>query len=120
MADTGIASDIDPHDEIERLEGRIEDLAARLENCRKFILAGRIALTTGVAIFLATLVGVIAFDPRIALAAIAAMLGGIVLWGSNDSTAKEAAKELAETEAERAALIGRIELRVVEERPTLH
>jgi cob(I)alamin adenosyltransferase len=36
--------DIDPHDEIERLEAQIENLAARIENCRKFILAGRMAV----------------------------------------------------------------------------
>ena len=42
-----IGSDGDPHDEIERLEAQIEELAARIENCRKFILAGRIAAAVG-------------------------------------------------------------------------
>ncbi len=46
-------------------------------------------------------------------AAVAALLGGIVVWGSNCSTAKEAAKELAAAEANRAALIEKIDLRVV-------
>jgi hypothetical protein len=52
--------------------------------------------------------------------AMAAILGGIVMFGSNNSTAQEAASELAAAEANRAALIGSIDLRVVAARPTLH
>jgi sirohydrochlorin ferrochelatase len=48
------------------------------------------------------------------------LLGGIVGWGSNRSTAQEAAAQLAAAEAERKALIDTIELRVVPEQPTLH
>ena len=40
----------DPHDEIVRLEAQIEELAARIESCRKFILAARIAMAGGGAI----------------------------------------------------------------------
>ena len=50
----------------------------------------------------------------------AALLGGIAVWGSNYSTLKEAQQELAEAEVDRAALIGKIDLRVVAERETLH
>jgi hypothetical protein len=46
-------------------------------------------------------------------AAVAALLGGIVVWGSNGSTAKEAAKELSAAEVDRAALIEKIDLRVI-------
>jgi hypothetical protein len=52
--------------------------------------------------------------------AFAAMLGGVVVWGPNGSTAKEAADQLAKTEANRRALIGLINLRVIAEQPTLH
>jgi hypothetical protein len=113
-------SDTDPHDEIERLETRIEDINSRLESCRKFILVARIALVGGAALLAAILLGTIAFDQRLLLAAIAALLGGIVLWGTNRSTADEAAGELAKTEAVRAALIESLQLRIVAERPTLH
>jgi hypothetical protein len=109
-----------PHDEIERLEAQIDELAAKLESCRKFILVARIAVVAGAILFAAVLFGVLPFDPRLLLAAITALLGGIVLWGSNHSTADEAAQELAAAEAERASLIGSIALRVVTERPTLH
>ena len=46
-------------------------------------------------------------------AAVAAFLGGIVVWGSNRSTSKEAAKELIAAEADRAALIEMINPRVI-------
>ena len=44
---------------------------------------------------------------------LASLLGGIVVWGSNGSTAKEAAKELAAAEADRVALIEMINPRVI-------
>jgi hypothetical protein len=53
-------------------------------------------------------------------AAIAALLGGVVTLGSNSSTAKEASAQLAAAEAERAELIGSIELHVVGDRDCLH
>ena len=53
-------------------------------------------------------------------AAMAAGLGGIVTLGSNNATAKEAAAQLADAEAKRAALIGKIDLRVVDNQATLH
>jgi hypothetical protein len=110
----------DPHNEIVRLEARIEKLADKLESCRKFILAGRVAAAAGGLALIALLFGAIAFDPAIMACAVALALGGIVAVGSNRSTAQEAKNEMAAAEAERAALIGRIELRVVEDGVTLH
>jgi len=115
-----LMSDTDPRDEIEHLEAQIDVLAARLESCRKFILVARIALVAGAVLLAATLLGAISYDPRLLLAAITALLAGIVVWGSNDSTARETTKELAAAEAERSALIGTLDFHVVRERPTLH
>jgi hypothetical protein len=112
--------DIDPHQEIVRLEAQIEEFVARIESCRKFILAGRIAAAVGGVLLAALFFGAIRFDLQLMMLAMAALLGGIVVWGSNGSTAKEAAGELAAAEANRKALIGMIDLRVVAERPTLH
>ncbi len=112
--------DTDPRDRIVRLEARIEALSDRIENCRKFILASRLAIVLGGAILVAGLFGAIRLDGLMLTAAFAAVLGGIVMLGSNNSTAKEADAERAQAEAERAALIGSIGLRVVSERPTLH
>jgi hypothetical protein len=105
--------DSDPHDEIVRLEEHIEKLAARIENCRKFILASRVAIACSGLVLGALLVGAIRFDPGAMAGAVAAFLGGIVVWGSNGSTAKEAAKELATAEADRAALIEKIDPREI-------
>jgi len=112
--------DGDPHEQIVRLEAHIEELAARIESCRKFILAARIAMVGGSLVFAAMLIGAMRFDPAVMAAAVAVLLGGIVVAGSNRSTAEQARNELAATEAKRAALIGVIDLRVVGERPTLH
>ena len=99
---------------------RSKSLAARIENCRKFILAGRIAVAIGSVLLAALLLGAIRFDLQLMMLAMAALLGGIVVWGSNGSTANEAENELATAEANRKALIGMIDLRVVAERPTFH
>jgi hypothetical protein len=105
--------DRDPHDEIVRLEARIEQLGAKIESCRKFILIGRVAVGLGGALLLALVLGAIRFDPLAMTASIVAVLCGIVLGGSNSSTAKEAALQLAAAEAQRSALIGALRLRVV-------
>jgi hypothetical protein len=110
----------DPHAEIARLEELIEQFEIRLESCRKFAAASRLAMMLGGILLLGLVFGVIPFDPLAMTAAMAAGLGGIVTLGSNNSTAKEAAAQLAEAEAARAELIGSIELRVVGGRDTLH
>ena len=40
-------NDSDHRDEIVRLEAQIDELAASVESCRKFIVAGRIAVAGG-------------------------------------------------------------------------
>jgi hypothetical protein len=112
--------DTDPHDEIVRLEARIEALAAKIESCHKFILAARIAMAGGGIVLVAMLFGAIQPDLTWMAGAMAALLGGIVAFGSNNSTAKEAAHELAVAEADRAALIGRLDLHMLADRSTLH
>ncbi|MGB8632986.1 MAG: hypothetical protein WCD69_27020 [Xanthobacteraceae bacterium] len=96
-----------------RLEEQIDEFAARIESCRKFILAGQIAVAGGGVVLVAMLIGAIQFDPSVMAVAVAAVLGGIVATGSNRSTAREATHELAAAEAKRAALIGQIDLRLV-------
>ncbi len=112
--------DANAHDEIARLEARIDELGEKLESCRKFILAGRVAVAVGGVVLIALLFGAISFDPAIMACAAAALLGGFVAWGSNRSTANETTAEIATAEAERAALIGQIQLRVIEGGATLH
>jgi hypothetical protein len=110
----------DPRGEIERLEARIEELAAKIENCGKIAAAARFAAALGGVLLLALMFGLLTFDPLVFAAAIAAGLGGVVLLGSNRSTAEQMSAELERAEAARAALIGSIGLRVVEGGRTLH
>jgi hypothetical protein len=102
----------DLHERVVRLEDRIEQYAHAIENCRKFILVARIAIAAG-AVMLALTVGVLTFSPMAMVGAFAAIIGGIVLAGSNRSTAEQAAAALAAAESERVALIGQIDLRLV-------
>jgi hypothetical protein len=106
----------DPRDEIGRLEERIEELAAKIENCRKFIYASRVAVGLGGFLLMVWVFGVVPFGPEVLTTAIVAALGGIVLMGSSRSTGNEAAEQLAAVEARRAALIGQIDFRVVGDR----
>ena len=100
-----------PQAEIERLEERIEALAARIENCRKVALAARIILAFGGILIAALLTGLLRPDPLALVTAIVAILGGIVLLGSNRSTAAEAREEMEEAEIKRDEWIGALRLR---------
>jgi hypothetical protein len=112
--------DSDPRGEIVRLEARMEELEATIESCRKFILASRIAMAVGGILLTAIVFGAIRFDAGVMAAAVAALLGGIVVWGSNGSTAKEAAAELTAVEERRSSLIGLLDLHPIAERKWLH
>jgi hypothetical protein len=115
-----VTEDIDPRDAIARLEARIEALQDKIENCRKFEAAAKLAMLLGGALMIALIVRVVPSDPLTFIAAIAAGLGGIVLAGTNSSTRRQALADLAAAEAERAALIGAIDLRVVRGGETVH
>jgi hypothetical protein len=113
VADQQILGPVDPHEKIGRIEEHIEELAVKLESCRKFILASRISVAGGGLVLAAMLVGAIRTDLGLMAASVALFLGGIVIWGSNSSTAKETAKEITAAELERAALIEQLNPRVV-------
>jgi hypothetical protein len=112
---------LDPREEIAELEVRIEELADALERCRKFALAARIAIGLGALLLTSTLFGFLTFTPMALVGGVAALLGGIVLYGSNASTSEELTKSLRNAEARRAGLIGRLDIRLVHDAPpTLH
>ena len=67
------------------------------------------------------LLWIVSFSAGAFVAALSAVLGGFVLLGSNATTWQQTEAALHTAEAERAKLIGSIELRLVgEDRPTLH
>lgn len=114
-------NDDDFRDEIAQLEARSEALTESIERCRKISLAAKLTIAAGAIWIVLVLLGVVAFSPGTIIAAMAAVLGGIVLLGSNASTWTQTDAALHEAEAMRADLIGRMALPVVgEERPRLH
>ena len=101
------------HDEIVHIEDRIEQLTGKIESCRKLILASRIIVAGGACVLTGMLFGAIRFDPGAMAAAVAALLGGIAVWGSNRSTAQEATNELTISAADRSMLIQKMDLKDV-------
>lgn len=103
----------DLREEISRLEGDIEEMAKKIERCRKVDLAAKTAISIGALLLVVLVIGVIRFDALAMIAALTAIIGGIVLLGSNSTTAKQFSAQMRAAEAQRAELIGRIELRPV-------
>ena len=108
-----MTDDNDPHAQIADLEARIDDLAERIERCRKIIFAAKIVIALGAVTLLLLLIGAVRFDPVVMMVAVIAFIGGIVVSGTNASTAKQMAADIARAEAERTGLIDRLDLRLV-------
>ncbi len=106
--------------DIARIEARIEALQETIARCRKIALAARIAIGAGAVWLALTLIGLVSFTAFMVVAAMAAAIGGVVLLGSNSTTWQQTEAALAASEAMRHDLIEQLQLRVVEERPTLH
>jgi hypothetical protein len=106
--------------DIARLEEHIEALRESIARCRKIALAAKLLITAGAGVLLFTLFGLAPFITAPVIAAIAAVIGGIVLLGSNSTTWTQTEARLHNSEALRVEMIGQLEMRVVEERPTLH
>jgi hypothetical protein len=107
-------TEADPHDLIAELETQIETLADTIEGCRKIMLVAKVAMAGGALLVVAMLAGAIRTDLASLSGATAAVLGGIVLLGSNRSTADQALTKMKKAEAARAELIDRLELRPVD------
>jgi len=103
----------DLSDQIARIEADIDQFAQTLEGCRKVMALSRVVIAAGGIWAVAYFLGVIRFDPTFMVGAIAAIIGGIVVLGSNSSTSRQtmAAMKLAETQ--RAKLIDMIDPRAV-------
>lgn len=111
----------DVRGEIAKLEERIERLNESLEWCRKIAIASKSAIALGAVLLLAMLTGFITTQGLQLILTTILLLGGIVLSGSNATTAEQTAGKIAEAERLRAELIGEIELTLVPEvSRTLH
>jgi hypothetical protein len=110
--------DVSTHEQIARLESRIEQLADAVERCRKLGLFANVLWIGGALWLVAGIFGFVYFGPAM-LGAITAILGGFVLSGSNRSTMQQAQDALGQAEAQRNELIGTIDLRMVQDRSTV-
>jgi len=103
----------DLHEQILHIEAHIEELTDIIERCRKIILISKVAIAAGGILILAIIIGAVGFDPAVLIGAIAAVVGGIVVFGSNTSTLKQTSTAMKAAEAHRTELISRMDLRVV-------
>ncbi|HEX3339163.1 MAG TPA: hypothetical protein VHT68_08320 [Pseudolabrys sp.] len=108
-----LGADGDLRDQISQIESDIEQFAKTIDECRKAILLSKVAIAAGGILILACFLAPVRFDPTIMIGAIAAIVGGVVVFGSNSSTSKQATTAMKAAERHRAELIGMINLRVV-------
>ena len=106
-------TDSAPHDEIADLEAQIEDLAERAARCGRSMLVIKAAVVAGAVLLAFTVLGLIRFSPVLLVSGIAAVLGGVALFGSTMSTRDHLIAALKRCEAERAAKIDALALRDV-------
>jgi hypothetical protein len=103
----------DRREEIARLEDEIENLADALERCRKIGIAAKVAMAAGLAALISVPIGLVTLAPLVLVVAITAAIGGLVAYGSNVSTERQAMAELKAAEVFRAQLIEASDLRLV-------
>jgi len=103
----------DPRDQIAHIESDIELLAEGLDRCRKAMLLSKVVIAAGGPLLLAYFLGAIGFDPTFLIGALAAIIGGVVVFGSNFSTSKQTMAALKAAETQREKLIDTINLHVV-------
>ena len=106
-------ADGDLYDQIARIEADIEHLAESLDRCRKAMLFSKVAIAAGVIWILAYLLGAIRFEPATMIGALAAIIGGVVVFGSNSSTSKQTTAAVKAAEIRRAELIDMLDPKAV-------
>jgi hypothetical protein len=102
-------------EDIARIEARIEELAEAIERCRKFSLAAKLTIAAGALWIALSMLSLVSYTPETTIAALAAIIIGVVLLGSNKTTWTQTEAAMQASEAMRADLIGQLELRVVDQ-----
>jgi hypothetical protein len=102
-------------EDIARIEARIEELAEAIERCRKFSAVAKIAIAAGALWIALSMLLLVSYTPETTIAALAAIIIGVVLLGSNKTTWAQTEAAMQASEAMRADLIGQLELRVVDQ-----
>jgi outer membrane murein-binding lipoprotein Lpp len=107
----------DLSEQVSQLEDKIHQLGAAIETCRKLEFASKMVLAGGFILVLSLVLGIIRADPLVIVTAIAALVGGTVLLGSNASTWTQAAADMKAAEAQITELINGADLRLASEQP---
>jgi hypothetical protein len=95
------------------LEAEIEHLLGAAERCRKIIVLAKVATVTGGLLLVIILTGLVRFGPGALVLAITAVLGGLALFGSHQSTRDQITARIRAHEARRAELIDGMALQTV-------
>jgi hypothetical protein len=111
---------MDEGDDIAHIEERIEILQEAIARCRKLSLAAKLIIGAGGGWIALTLGALVPYAPALAFSALAAVIGGIVLLGSNSTTWTQTEEALATSEAMRAEWTAGRDLRVVQDARSLH
>ncbi len=86
---------------VEALELVVDELGDSIARSRRLVTVGRVAAGAGSLLLVALLIGLIVFSPARVLAALALLIGGVVLAGSSRSSTEELERRLARANAER-------------------
>lgn len=108
----------DLHAHIARLEREIEELSESNERSRKIDRAARLSMLGGALWLGAIALGLTYSGNPLTLVAIAALILGLVLYGSNRSTWSQTAERLAAAKAKRSELIDRLDMTRIGNRGT--
>ena len=92
----------------EAIDIEIADLVEARAGCRRAIVASRAAMIGGALALALSLPFAALRTPTIAIAALTAMIGGLVWAGASQSSGEELDARLTEADARKAALIDRI------------
>jgi O-antigen ligase len=92
-------------DQIAELEADIEDLSQAAERCRKIGIAAQVLMAGGAFLLMLAVLGLWRLGPAALVTSLAAILGGIALYGSNKRTRDDTMAAIRAKEADRAALI---------------
>ena len=92
------------------LEAEIASLSEAAQRCRKISATAKAMVAAGALLFLLMLTGFFRSGATVFVFALAGILGGLALLGSNNRTADEIAANIRLREAQRTALIDQLRL----------
>jgi hypothetical protein len=104
----------DTHDQIAALEAELEHLSEAAERCRKIIVLGKVGTVAGGLLLVALLLGLFRSTAVLLVASITALLGGIALSGSSQSTLDALRASIDERETLRTEIIDGLELHTID------